>query len=196
MISNASEETGMAEKSADRPVAEPVSYLTFWVAGEEYGIRVLQVREIIEYGAVTRVPSTPPWIRGVVNLRGSVLPVIDLAVKFGQPPSPVTRWTCIVVTEISAEQRTTVLGVIADAVSQVLDLGPQDIEPPPPFGTPVRVEFLLGLGRAQEKFILLLDTDRVLSADELLAAQRSEEAAAQERPVTPPAGPDASRGGS
>jgi len=173
--------------------SDPVSYLTFWIAGEEYGIRVLQVREIIEYGEVTRVPSTPPWIRGVVNLRGSVLPVIDLAVKFGQPPSPVTRRTCIVVAEVAAESRLTVLGVLADAVSQVVDLGPAEIEPPPPFGTPVRVEFLLGLGRAQEKFILLLDTDRVLSADELLAARSSEEAAAadQEPPVTPGGAPAA-----
>lgn len=155
--------------------AEPDSYLTFWIADDEYAVNVLQVREIIEYGEVTRVPSTPPWIRGVVNLRGSVLPVIDLAVKFGLPPGEVTRRTCIVVTEVAAEPRATVLGVIADAVSQVLDLKPEDIEPPPPFGTPVRIEFLLGLGRSGEKFILLLDTDRVLSADELLAAQSAEE---------------------
>jgi purine-binding chemotaxis protein CheW len=159
--------------------AEPDSYLTFWIGDEEYAINVLQVREIIEYGDVTRVPSTAPWIRGVVNLRGSVLPAIDLAVKFGLPPSPVTRRTCIVVTEVAATPRATVLGVIADSVSQVIDLGPDDIEPPPPFGTPVRVEFLLGLGRSGDKFILVLDTDRVLSADELLAAQAAEEAGAE-----------------
>ncbi len=145
-------------------------HLTFQLASEEYAIDILRVKEIIEYGVVTKVPGTPPFIRGVVNLRGSVVPVIDLAVKFGLPESPLTRRTCIVIVEVELAGEPTVMGVVADAVSQVLDLRPEDIEPPPPFGTRVRVEFLRGLGKVGKRFALILDVDRILSADGLQAA--------------------------
>ncbi len=149
-------------------------YLTFHLAREEYAIGVLRVKEIIEYGTVTRVPATPPWIRGVINLRGSVVPVVDLAVKFGLPASEVTRRTCIVIVEVHLEEELTVMGIVADSVSQVMDLKPEDVEAAPSFGTRVRVEYLLGLGRAGKSFVLLLDIDRVLSADEMLAARAVE----------------------
>ena len=151
--------------------SEQSQYLGFHIAGEEYAIGILRVREILEYDTVTRVPTTPPSIRGVINLRGSVVPVIDLAVKLGLPESVVTKRSCVVVVEIVLEGERTVMGLLADAVSQVIDLPAAEIEPPPPFGTRIRVECLLGMGRAGKKFVLLLDIDRILSTDDVAAAQ-------------------------
>lgn len=169
-----------------QPVPAPlVQYLSFFIAGEEYALRVLQVREIIEYETVTRVPSAPDWIRGVTNLRGSVLPVVDLAMKFGFPPSTPHRRSCIVVVEVTFQGEKLVMGVLADAVGQVLDLGPGDVEPPPAFGTPVHAEYLIGMGRAGRKFTLLLDIDRVLNSQEIRAAS-----AAVAEPQEPPAPPE------
>jgi len=143
-------------------------YLTFMIGGEEYAVSILKVKEIIEYDTVTKVPKTPEWVRGVINLRGSVVPVVDLAVKFRQDPCQVGKLTCIVIAEVECEGEATVMGVMADTVSQVIDLRPEDIEPPPTFGTRVKVEYLLGMARAGKKFSLILDTEKVLSTDELL----------------------------
>jgi purine-binding chemotaxis protein CheW len=156
--------------SAVIEVAEQAQYLTFFLAGEEYAIGILQVKEILEYDTLTKVPQTPPSIRGVINLRGSVVPVVDLAAKFGLPETPITKRTCIVIVEVDLEGQRTVMGVLADAVSQVMDLTPADIEAPPAFGTRVRVDYLQGMGKVGKKFVLLLDVDRVLSAPELRAA--------------------------
>jgi purine-binding chemotaxis protein CheW len=145
-------------------------YLCFRLAGEECAIGILRVREIIEYDTVTKVPSMPPWVRGVMNLRGAVVPVIDLTVKFGLPESPVTNRTCIVIAEVALDGEPAVMGIVVDAVSQVLELSQADIEPPPAFGAAVRVDYLLGLGKFGDRFVLLLDIDRVLSATELLRA--------------------------
>jgi purine-binding chemotaxis protein CheW len=153
------------------PHSEQSQYLGFHIAGEEYAIGILRVREILEYDTVTRVPTTPPSIRGVINLRGSVVPVVDLAVKLGLAESVVTKRSCVVVVEIVLEGERTVMGLLADAVSQVIDLPAAEIEPPPPFGTRIRVECLLGMGRAGKKFVLLLDIDRILSTDDVAAAQ-------------------------
>lgn len=148
---------------------DQTQYLTFSLAGEEYAIGILGVKEIIEYGTLTKVPMTPPSIRGVINLRGSVVPVIDLAVKFGLPESPITKRSCIVIVEVDAAGGRMVMGIVADAVRQVMDLAPQDIEPPPSFGTQVRVDYLRGMGKVGKKFVLILDVDRVLSVEELQA---------------------------
>ena len=145
-------------------------YLTFFLAGEEYAITILQVTDIIECGTVTRVPGTPPWIRGVHNLRGTVVPVIDLAIKFGLPPTEVTRRTCIVIVELKADDETLIMGVMADSVHQVVDFTSEQIQPPPAFGPRVHVECLLGMASSNGKFVLLLDIDRVFSSDEILAA--------------------------
>lgn len=149
--------------------ATNVQYLSFFIAGEEYAVGILQVREVIEYESVTRVPGAPEWIRGVTNLRGSVLPVVDLGMKFGLPPSTINRRSCIVVVEVAFQEGELVMGMLADAVGQVLDLGPGDIEPPPAFGTRVHTDYLSGLGKAGKKFILLLNIDRVLTSQELRA---------------------------
>lgn len=143
-------------------------YLGFYLGGEECGIGILRVREILEYPVLTRVPTTPLWVRGVINLRGGVVPVIDLAVKFGLQDSAVTKRTCVIIVEVDIEGERTVMGVVADSVSQVIELTPSDIVAPPAFGTAVRVDYLLGLGKQGDRFVLLLDTDRVLSAAELM----------------------------
>ena len=146
--------------------AERAQYLTFSVAGEEYGLPILKVREILEYGTLTRVPRTPAYVRGVFNLRGRVVPVVDLAVRFGLPASGVTSRTCVVIVEVALEGEAVVMGVMADAVSQVIELGADEIEPPPAFGTSVDVAYLEGMGRSGRGFVLLLDVDRLLSAEE------------------------------
>jgi purine-binding chemotaxis protein CheW len=155
----------------DKSVAQPSQYLTFSMADEECAVAVLQVREIIEYDTLTRVPSTPSWIRGVINLRGGVVPVVDLAAKFGLPERPITKRTCIVIVEIGVDGQPVLAGIMADAVSQVVEIAPADIEAAPSFGTGVRVDYLLGMARSGKKFALLLDIDRLLSIDELAVTQ-------------------------
>jgi len=142
-------------------------YLTFHLAGEEYAVGILQIREIITYGTLTKVPHTPPSIRGVINLRGNVVPVVDLGRKFGLTASPVTDRTCIVIVEANINENRTVTGVIADSVSQVISMSENDILPAPAFGTQVRIDFLRGMGKSGDKFVLVLDIDKVLSADDL-----------------------------
>jgi purine-binding chemotaxis protein CheW len=155
-------------------------YLTFFIAGEEYAASILKVREVIEYDTVTAVPNTPVWIRGVVNVRGSVLAVVDLGVKFGLPPSTISRFSCIVITEVDADGEKLTLGVLADSVSRVIEFAPHEIEAPPAFGTRVKIEYLLGLGAIGNKFCQILDIDKVLSADELLAVSDAVDPGPQE----------------
>ena len=157
-------------RDEDNPVKEQnvQQYITFMIAGEEYAISLLKVKEIIEYDTVTPVPKTPEWVRGVINLRGSVVPVIDLAVKFRLPASVAGRLTCIVITEVACGGEATIMGVMADSVRQVIDLKPEDVEHPPTFGTRVKVDYLLGMARSGKKFCLILNTEKVLSTDELL----------------------------
>ncbi|MGC2770634.1 MAG: chemotaxis protein CheW, partial [Candidatus Sulfotelmatobacter sp.] len=155
-----------------------VQYLTFLTAGEEYAIAIVKIREIIEYEAVTTVPNTPVWIRGVTNLRGKVVPVVDLAVKFGMPAAGISKFSCIIITEVMFQGESLIMGVLADAVSQVIELSADEIEATPPFGTRVKTEYLLGMGALGKKFCLILDIDKVLSADEVLAV--SESAASEE----------------
>lgn len=149
---------------------DQTQYLTFHLAGEEYAVGILQVKEIITYGTLTKVPHTPPSIRGVINLRGNVVPVVDLGLKFGLTQSPVTDRTCIVIVEANINDSRTVMGVVADSVSQVISMTEDDILPAPAFGTRVRIDFLRGMGKAGDKFVLILDIDKVLSADDLAPA--------------------------
>lgn len=141
-------------------------YLSFNLAGGDYAINILQVKEILQYETVTHVPSVPPSIRGVINLRGAVVPVIDLAVKFGLESTPITKRTCILVVETQVDGERTVVGVLADAVREVLELGRDEIVPPPSFGAQVRVGCLAGMGKASRGFVMLLDLNRVISAGE------------------------------
>jgi purine-binding chemotaxis protein CheW len=159
-------------------------YLTFFLADEEYAVGIQRVKEIIEYTAITKVPKVPMWIRGVINLRGNVVPVVDLAVRFGMEERPITKTTCIVIVEVQQEAEHAVMGVIADAVNQVIDLAPKDIEEPPAFGTRVRLEYLFGMGKLGKKFALILNIDTVLSAAELLTVSSLQTATVDPRRET------------
>jgi purine-binding chemotaxis protein CheW len=151
--------------TVDRPVNTlGGKYLTFFLAGEEYGVEILRVQEIISMMPITRVPRTPPYIRGVINLRGKVLPSMDLREKFGMPASTEPEQVMIVV-QVGGVQ----IGVVADKVSEVASIASDDIDPTPDFGAEFHTEFLLGLGKSNGRLRLLLDIERVLSTDEVTA---------------------------
>jgi len=151
-----------------RPAAaEPAQYLTFTLAGEMFAIGILAIKEIIEYHTLTEVPMMPACVRGVINLRGAVVPVMDLLARFGREPSPVTKRTCIVIVEVEAEGERQVIGVVVDAVSEVLDIALADIEPAPAFGARIRTDFIQGMGKVRGKFVILLNVDHVLSLADL-----------------------------
>ncbi|MBI5272201.1 MAG: purine-binding chemotaxis protein CheW [Burkholderiales bacterium] len=164
---------------------EPAQYLTFTLGAEMFAIGILHIKEIIEYGTLTAVPMMPGFVRGVINLRGAVVPVIDLASRFGGRPSEPTRKTCIVIVELRLPGGDTrVLGAVVDAVSAVLEIGRADIEPAPSFGTRIRTDFIAGMAKVGGRFVILLDVDRVLSMDEmasLAGAGVSQDAAHEER---------------
>ncbi len=153
--------------TAMKEAVEQEQYLTFLLAGEEYAIGILKVKEIIEYDTVTTVPKTPRWVRGVINLRGAVVPVVDLGLKFGLEDRLVTKTTCIVIVEGQVEGQSTLMGVMVDAVSQVMDIAAGDVQEVPTFGTRITVDYLQGMAQLGKKFVLLLDIDKVLSADEV-----------------------------
>jgi purine-binding chemotaxis protein CheW len=145
-------------------------HLTFLVHGDEYAVEILRVREVIPSLPLTRVPTTPPSIRGVVNLRGAVVPVVDLGLRFGLTELTLTKRTCIVLVEVVEAGVATAMGLLVDQVQQVIDLEAEAIEAVPPFGVHVRLDFLRGMGPVGEKFVMLLDVDRVVSTSDLLAA--------------------------
>jgi purine-binding chemotaxis protein CheW len=138
-------------------------FLSFALLGEEYAVDILRVKEIIEYDSLTRVPAMPPAVRGVINLRGRVVPVVDLALRFGLPQSTITPRTCIVMVEIGTGDAALIMGIIADAVSEVLDLTSEQIQPVPSIGTSVGAEFLDGMAETGKKFVILLNIDRSLA---------------------------------
>jgi purine-binding chemotaxis protein CheW len=147
--------------------AEQQQYLTFSLGDEMFAIGILSIREIIEYGNLTLVPMTPPFIRGVINLRGAVVPVIDLAVRLDREPREATKRTCIVIIEVEHGEDRHDMGIVVDAVSEVLEIPPENIEPPPEFGAHVRIDFIAGMGKVNGRFVILLDAGRVLSVDEV-----------------------------
>jgi purine-binding chemotaxis protein CheW len=155
---------------------ETTTYLTFVLGTESFGVDVRNVREVLDFTSITRVPRMPEFMRGVINLRGSVVPVIDMRLKFGMEKAEDTVDTCVIVTEISLDGETTVVGALADAVKEVFDLETGQIEPPPRIGTSLNTEFIRGMGKHDEEFIIILDIDRVFSAEELalVAEERPE----------------------
>ena len=149
--------------------AQPASgqYLTFTLQNEVYGLDILRVREILEYTRPTTVPMMPAFVHGVINLRGNVVPVIDLAQRFGRAPTALQARTCIVIIEIEGEDGPLAIGVLVDAVNAVLDMEAEQIEPPPSFGTGLKQEFIRGMARTEAGFIILLDVGRVLSVEDM-----------------------------
>jgi purine-binding chemotaxis protein CheW len=144
-------------------------YLTFVLGVETFAIGIMAIKEIIEYASLTEVPMMPPYVRGVINLRGAVVPVLDLPVRFGKAASAVTKRTCIVIIEVALGGDRHVLGLVVDAVNAVLDVPASEIEPPPAFGASIRTEFIRGMVKVNSKFVVLVDVDRVLATDEVQA---------------------------
>ena len=142
-------------------------FLTFLLSGEMYALGILNVKEIIEYGQLTEIPMMPASIRGVINLRGAVVPVVDLAARFGGHSSAVQRRTCIVIVEVTQEDVKLDIGIMVDAVSEVLEISRSEIEPPPSFGAKIRADFIDGMGKVSGKFVIILNIQRVLSVDEM-----------------------------
>jgi purine-binding chemotaxis protein CheW len=147
---------------------EDQQYLTFLLSGEMFAIGILNIKEIIEYGNLTEVPMMPSFIRGVINLRGSVVPVVDLSARFGRDKTEVSRRTCIVIIEVeNNDESKQDIGVMVDSVSEVLEIPRSEIEPPPAFGAKIRVDFIHGMGKVAGKFVIILNANKVLSVDEL-----------------------------
>lgn len=155
--------------------ALPSQFLTFMLADEQYAIGILHIKEIIEYGSLATVPMMPPCVRGVINLRGAVVPVLDLSARFGRAPSVIGKRSCIVIAEVAngEDEGVQVLGMLVDAVNAVVEIGASDIEPAPSFGTRIRPDFIAGIGKFSGKFVILLDIDHVLASEEIIELTRS-----------------------
>ncbi len=148
-------------------ITETTQYLTFKLAEEVFALDVAKVREILEYTAVTRIPQTPDFMRGVINLRGSVVPVVDLRLKFGMSATEQTINTCIIVTEVEMEGETILLGALADSVQEVNEMEPGQIEAAPHIGTRLNTDFIKGMGKRDGHFVMILDIDKVFNSGEL-----------------------------
>ncbi|GFE62757.1 chemotaxis protein CheW [Geobacter sp. AOG2] len=159
-------------------IAETRQYLTFKLAEEVFAVDVAKVREILELTTITKIPRTPDYMRGVINLRGSVVPVMDMRLKFGMEETEQTVNTCIIVVEVLHEDEIVVIGALADSVQEVFELEPDQIEPPPNIGAKLNTEFILGMGKNGGQFIMILNIDRTFSSAELdLAGEAIQEAA-------------------
>ena len=148
-------------------ITETKTYLTFTLDEEDFGVDVSNVREVLDFSNVTKVPRTPDYMKGVINLRGSVVPVVDMRIKFGLEEAEATVDTCIIVMEVEMEGEATVIGALADSVKEVFELDPNSIEPPPRIGTRLDTEFISGMGKYKDNFIIILDINEVFSAEEL-----------------------------
>jgi purine-binding chemotaxis protein CheW len=152
-------------------ITETRQYLTFKLGNETFATDVAKVREVLDLTTITSIPRTPDFMAGVINLRGSVVPVVDLRLCFEMSKTERTRNTCIVVVEVLLEGESTIIGALADSVEEVIDLDPDQIMPPPRIGTQIRTDFIKGMGRRDTEFIMILDIDRVFSAEELTAVR-------------------------
>lgn len=151
-------------------ITETSQYLTFKLDEEVFALDISKVREVLDFTAVTKVPQTPDFMRGVINLRGSVVPVMDMRLKFGMTKTETTVNTCIIIVEVGVDGEATVLGALADSVQEVMDLDPEQIEPPPRIGTRLKTRSIKGMGKRDTEFIIILDIDTVFSTDELSTA--------------------------
>lgn len=155
-------------------ITEARQYLTFKLGSEVFGIDVAKVREVLDLTTITEIPRTPEFMSGVINLRGSVVPVVDLRLCFQMQKTEKTRNTCIVVVEVLLEDESTVIGALTDSVEEVIDLEPEQIQAAPKIGTQIRTDFLKGMGKRDSQFVMILDIDRVFSAAELAAVRNAE----------------------
>ncbi|MEQ8192270.1 MAG: chemotaxis protein CheW [Candidatus Eremiobacterota bacterium] len=160
---------------AVQSITETRQYLTFILDGELFALDISKVREVLDYTKITRVPQMPEFMLGVINLRGSVVPVIDMRTKFGMNKVERTVNTCIVIVEVTLDSDNVILGALVDSVQEVFELDPEQIEPPPKIGMRLKTEFIKGMGKKEEKFIIILDIDRVFSTEELIILQGNNE---------------------
>ena len=162
-----SEDNTRIAKGAASAVVEPRQYLTFLLGAETYALGILQIKEIIEFSGLTTVPMMPSHIRGVINLRGAGVPVVDLQVRFGRPSAEVGKRTCIVIIEIAGVEGKQDVGVVVDQVNEVVEIPAGEIEPPPSFGNGIRADFIQGMGKMDGRFVVILGLDATLAVDEL-----------------------------
>lgn len=158
-------------------IAQTDQYLTFTLAEETFAIEIVKVREVIDYVHVTRVPRMPAYLRGVINLRGSVVPVIDLKLILGMPSIEKTVDTCVIIAEVMIDGEALHLGMLADSVQEVIDVNPNQIDPPPKLGSMLDTKFIRGMGKRDEGFFIILNIDRVLSVDEIAGIEAVKSAA-------------------
>jgi purine-binding chemotaxis protein CheW len=154
-------------------ITETTQYLTFKLDEERFALDVAKVREILDFTTITRVPQTPAFMKGVINLRGSVVPVIDMRLKFGMSETEKTVNTCIVVVEVEFESETLILGALADSVQEVVEMEPDQIEPTPRIGTRLDTDFIRGMGKRDDNFIMILDIDKIFTSDEIRMTQEA-----------------------
>jgi purine-binding chemotaxis protein CheW len=155
--------------STSAPPSTTTQVLTFWLGDDVLGMDIRTVREIIQCGPMSSIPLMPDFLRGIINLRGSVVPVIDLNARFGRPPTKIGSKSCIVIFDAMRDKERVELGVLVDAVSEVIKITADQIEPPPEFGTSLRREFIHGIGKVGHRFVILLDPDRALDVQEMAA---------------------------
>ncbi|MGD9157148.1 MAG: chemotaxis protein CheW [Desulfobacteraceae bacterium] len=155
-------------------ILESNQYLTFKLDQEVFSLAITQVREVLDFTEVTKVPRMPEFMRGVINLRGGVVPVVDLRLKFGLTATDRSVDTCVIIMEIDIEGETTLIGALADSVQEVMTIEPENIEPPPRIGTRLNTEFIKGMGKKSDDFIIILDIDKVFSSDELEGLQTAD----------------------
>jgi purine-binding chemotaxis protein CheW len=166
----------MSSYTIDETMIETNQYLTFTLGDEDFALDIGKVREVLDYTTITKVPRMPAYLRGVINLRGNVVPVIDLRYKLGMGAITQSVDTCIVIVEIMIDDELTPMGALADSVKEVINLDPELISSPPKLGIKISNEFLRGMGRRDDKFLIILDIDRVLTTNEMEVVQRSSEA--------------------
>jgi purine-binding chemotaxis protein CheW len=157
----------VASSNVQQRQAQLNQYLTFLLRNEMFAIGILSIKEILEYGMLTSVPMVPDFIRGVINLRGSVVPVVDLSARFGGKSCDIGKRTCIVIVEVTTDDGQQDIGVVVDAVSAVLDIPASEIEPAPAFGARIRADFIEAMGKINNRFVIILNVGKVLSVDEL-----------------------------
>lgn len=159
---------------ADELILDSNQYLSFNLKNEVFALDISRVREVLEFDKVTRVPQVPEFMRGVINLRGRVVPVVDMKLKFGMGETDKTVNTCIIIVELTIDDEMTVLGAMADSVKEVIQLEPDEIEPAPRIGTHLNTEFIKGMGKKDEEFIIILNINKVFSLEELTIVKESQ----------------------
>ena len=159
---------------------DTIQYLTFKLEDEVFATDIAQVREVLEFSQVTKVPRTPEYMRGVINLRGHVVPVLDLKLRFGMNMTETTVNTCVIIVEIRIGEELTIIGALADSVQEVIDMDPSMIQPAPKIGAKLNTDFIKGMGKRDEKFVIILDIERIFSTDELAAVHSTAASATEE----------------